>query len=270
MVIIIKKKSYFYQKMRPLQKFLVFILCFPLLSFCQKNDTENWIQLFNGKDLTGWLVKIKGYPLGENIHNTFRVEDGLLKVSYDGYDNFGESFGHIFYKKHFSNYILKLQYRFVGEQAKGGQDWATKNSGVMIHSQSPQSMELDQSFPVSLEVQFLGGIDKNVERPTGNLCTPGMHVTMNNQKITEHCIPSTSPTFYGDEWIHVAVEVHNDSLIKHIINGKEVISYSNPVFGGDYNTNFKEGAPVKSGYISLQSESHPIEFKNIEILELEP
>jgi len=256
--------------MRLIQKLLVFVLCFPLLSFGQKNDTKNWIQLFNGKDLTGWVVKIKGYPLGENIHNTFRVEDSLLKVSYDGYEDFGESFGHIFYEKPFSNYILKLQYRFIGKQAKGGQDWATKNSGIMIHSQSPQSMELNQSFPVSLEVQLLGGIDKDIERPTGNLCTPGMHVTMHNQKLTEHCIPSSSPTFYGEEWINVEVEVHNDSLIKHIINGKEAISYSKPVFGGDYNTTFKEGTPVKMGYISLQSESHPIEFKNIEILELEP
>ncbi len=259
--------------MRLTIKMLVLIISITFFSNCktvEKKESENWIQLFNGKDLTGWVVKIKGYPLGENIHNTFRVEDGLLKVSYDGYEDFGELFGHIFYEKPFSNYILKLQYRFVGEQIKGGQDWAIKNSGVMIHSQSPQSMDLDQSFPVSLEVQLLGGIDKNIERPTGNLCTPGMHVTINNQIITEHCIPSTSPTFYGDEWINVEVEVHNDSLIKHIINGKEVISYSKPIFGGDFNTKFKEGDPVKSGYISLQSESHPIEFKNIELLELQP
>lgn len=254
--------------MHLIQNLLVFILCFPLLSFCQKNDTENWIQLFNGKDLTGWVVKIKGYPLGENIHNTFRVEDGLLKVLYDSYEDFGESFGHIFYEKPFSNYILKLQYRFVGKQAKGGQEWAKKNSGIMIHSQSPESMELNQNFPVSLEVQLLGGVIEQIERPTGNLCTPGMHVNMNNQMVTEHCIPSSSPTFYGDEWIDVEIEVHHDSLISHKINGLKVISYSKPIFGGQFNTVFKEGNPVKSGYISLQSESHPIEFKNIEILEL--
>lgn len=254
--------------MRLFGKLLVFVLCLSLFSNFQKKETENWIQLFNGKDLTGWAVKINGYPLDENIHNTFRVEDGILKVSYDGYDDFGTSFGHLFYKKPFSNYMLRLQYRFKGDQAKGGSPWATKNSGIMIHSQSPESMGLNQAFPVSLEVQLLGGIEEGVERPTGNLCTPGMHITMNGELITEHCIPSTSPTFYGDEWIHVEVEVHNDSLITHRINGKDVISYSKPVFGGEYNTTFKEGEPVKGGYISLQSESHPIEFKNIELLEL--
>ncbi|MFI0428483.1 DUF1080 domain-containing protein [Mariniflexile sp. HMF6888] len=258
---------------RLLGKLFIFILCLSLSSNCQKREkkeTENWIQLFNGKDLTGWAVKINGDPLHENIHNTFRVEDSILKVSYDGYDDFGTSFGHMFYEKPFSNYILRLQYRFKGEQAKGGSPWATKNSGIMIHSQSPESMELNQAFPVSLEVQLLGGLEEGVERPTGNLCTPGMHVTMNGKLITEHCISSTSPTFYGDEWIDVEVEVHNDSLITHRINGKDVISYSKPVFGGEYNTTFKEGEAVKSGYISLQSESHPIEFKNIELLELKP
>jgi hypothetical protein len=252
-------------------KLLVLTLLALVFTNCQnkdKKETEHWIKLFNGKDLTGWIVKISGQKLNENIHNTFRVEDSILKVSYDGYDDFGQSFGHIFYKKPFSNYILKLQYRFVGEQVKGGQEWAKKNNGIMIHCQSPESMELNQAFPVSLEVQLLGGIEKNVERPTGNLCTPGMHVTMNGQLITEHCITSSSPTFYGEEWIEVEVEVHNDSLITHKINGKVVMSYSKPVIGGDFNTFFKEGEPIKSGYISLQSESHPIEFKNIELLEL--
>jgi len=252
-------------------KLFVSVLLVFLLTNCQNKDKkgeENWIKLFNGKDLTGWIVKIGGHSLNENIHNTFRVKDGLLKVSYDGYEDFGESFGHIFYKNPFSNYILKLQYRFVGEQVKGGQDWAKKNSGVMIHSQSPESMDLNQAFPVSLEVQLLGGIEKPIERSTGNLCTPGMHVTINDTFTTEHCIPSNGPTFYGDEWIDLEIEVHHDSLIIHRINGKEVIKYSKPIFGGEFNTNFQEGNPVKCGYISLQSESHPIEFKNIKLLEL--
>jgi hypothetical protein len=253
-------------------KVLVLILCISLFSNCKEKEqklTENWIQLFNGKDLTGWVVKINGYPLNENIHNTFRVENEILKVSYDGYDDFGTSFGHLFYKNPFSNYILRLKYRFVGEQTTGGHPWATKNSGVMIHSQSPESIGLNQSFPVSLEVQFLGGLDKTLERPTGNLCTPGMHVEMHGELITEHCIASSSQTFYGEEWINVEVEVHSDSLIIHKINGQEVIKYSKPIFGGEFNTFPKrEGEPVKGGYISLQSESHPIEFKNIELLVL--
>ena len=232
-------------------------------------NKDQWIQLFNGKDLNDWIVKINGEPVNSNLHNTFGVEDGVLKVSYDGYDVFGESYGHIFYKKPFSNYKLRLQYRFVGEQVKDGQGWAKKNSGVMIHCQSPESMGLNQGFPVSLEVQLLVGVQAGVERPTGNLCTPGTHVTMNNNLISEHCINSSSDTFYSEEWIELEVMVLNDSLISHFINGKEVVSYSNPVFGGEYSVDeTKNGQPVKGGYISLQSESHPVEFRDIKLLEI--
>ena len=258
-------------------KSLIFIVCITSFTNCkeriEKNKsletTKEWIQLFNGKNLNDWIVKIKGYPPNENVYNTFRVKDEILKVSYDGYETFNNAFGHIFYKNPFSNYKLRLQYRFIGDQVNGGEGWAKKNSGVMIHSQSPESMKINQDFPVSLEVQLLGGLDKNIERPTGNLCTPGMHITMSDEIITDHCIHSSSPTFYGEEWIDVEIEAYNDSLIIHKINGKEVISYSKPFFGGQYNTNFKEGEPVKDGYISLQSESHPIEFRNIELLELD-
>jgi len=239
-----------------------------------KNTKENWIQLFNGKDLNDWIVKINGYPVGENIHNTFRVKDSVLKVSYEGYEDFGQSYGHIFYKNPFSSYRLKLQYRFVGEQAPGGQPWAKKNSGVMLHSQSPKSMGVDQGFPISLEAQFLGGVESGVERPTGNLCTPGTHVEMNGNLITDHCINSTSETYYGEEWIDVDILVLKDSIITHSINGKEVIKYYNAVYGGEYTPDIetwkaKEKTPLKEGYISLQSESHPIEFRNIELLNLD-
>ena len=231
---------------------------------------STWISLFNGNDLNGWVVKIKGHSLNENVHNTFRAEDGVMKVSYDEYQDFGTSYGHIFYKDPFSSYRLRLEYRFVGEQAKGGEGWAAKNSGVMIHSQSPESMKLDQGFPVSLEVQLLGGLDEDKDRPTANLCTPGTHVVMNDSLITEHCINSSSNTFYGDEWINLEVLVIQDSIISHFVNGAKVISYSRPEIGGEYNTLLElEGEIVRDGYISLQSESHPIEFRNIKLMEID-
>ncbi len=254
----------------------IFIICILSITSCQKKEKnpdkfeKEWVRLFNEKDLNDWIVKIKGYPLNENAHNTFRVENGVLKVSYDEYQNFDASYGHIFYKNPFSSYKLKLQYRFVGDQATGGQDWAKRNSGVMIHSQSAESMGIDQDFPVSIEVQLLGGLDKDIERPTANLCTPGTHVEMNNKLITEHCINSSSHTFYGDQWVNLEVLVVKDSIISHTINGKVVLSYSHPQIGGEYNTMLsREGELLKSGYISLQSESHPIEFRNIELLALD-
>ncbi|ULC59324.1 DUF1080 domain-containing protein [Flaviramulus sp. BrNp1-15] len=235
--------------------------------------TENWKSLFNGKNLDGWLVKINGYELNNNYNNTFRAEDGVLKVSYDDYENFTDEFGHIFYKTPFSNYKFRLQYRFVGNQVKGGEDWAKKNSGIMLHCQSPESMLVKQGFPLSLEAQLLGGVNKDEPRSTGNLCTPATHVVINGELNTEHCISANSETYYGEEWITAEVVVNNDS-ITHFINGKPVISYSNPTIGGEFldttakEIQAKDGQPLTSGYISLQSESHPIEFKNIEILEL--
>ncbi len=236
------------------------------------NDSkEKWIPLFNGKNLNNWVIKIKGHPLNDNYKNTFRVKNGKLCVSYDQYKSFDNSFGHIFFNKPFSNYKLRLQYRFIGKQLKGGAGWAERNSGVTIHSQSAESMLTDQDFPVSVEVQLLGGLNDGKERPTGNVCTPGTHIHMNGKLITEHCVSSSSGTFNGNQWVNLEILVLNDSLIKHFINGKEVISYTKPVIGGDFNTlKDQEGLPLKNGYICLQSESHPVEFRNIELMELEP
>lgn len=236
---------------------------------------DNWISLFNGKDLDGWTPKIKGHDFGDNLHNTFRVENGVIKVSYDGYDGkFNGSFGHLFYKTPFSKYRLKMQYRFTGDQIKDGAGWATRNSGVMIHCQDPQKMANDQNFPLSIEVQMLGGITEGISRPTANLCTPGTNVVMDGGLVTAHCTNSSSDTYYGEEWVNLEVEVHSDSLIIHKINGKEVLRYSKPQYGGadmdEYGAEYKEkiGETIKGGYISLQSESHPTEFRNIELLEL--
>lgn len=236
----------------------------------QAVKSEDWIQLFNGKDLSNWKVKIKGYPLEENFGNTFRAEGGVIKVDYSAYDDFDNRFGHLFYEIPFSSYRLKLTYRFTDGQAIGGEQWALKNSGVMIHSQSPESMATEQDFPVSVEVQLLGGLIEGEERSTANVCTPGTHVEINGSLTVEHCVNSSSETYYEDQWVNVELLVLGDSLIVHQVNGKEVMRYSKPTIGGEYNaTPELEGEELTSGYIALQSESHPIEFKNIELLNLE-
>lgn len=231
---------------------------------------KKWVSIFNGTDLNDWTVKIKGHASGDNWKNTFKAENGILKVDYSNYETFDNSFGHIFYKAPYSNYRIKLEYRFTGDQLPDGEGWAHRNSGIMLHCQDPESMKLDQNFPVSIEVQLLGGVDKNEKRSTANLCTPGTHVRMNDELVTTHCIDSDSDTFYGDQWVSVEVEVHNDSLITHKINGEKVLEYSHPVIGGDHNDLKElEGMALKKGYISLQSESHPVEFRNIMVLELD-
>ncbi len=237
---------------------------------CSNSNKENWIQLFNGEDLTGWEIKIKGSPLNENYKNTFRVEDGVMKVSYDEYEEFNVEYGHIFYNKPFSDYKLRIEYRFTGDQVTGGESWAFRNSGVMLHSQSASSMNLDQDFPVSVEAQFLGG-DGVSERPTGNVCTPGTHVVINGELVTQHCTNSTSKTYHGDVWVHAEFVVLGDSIIHHIIEGDTVMTYTKPQIGGDLPEGFTlpEGTLLEEGYICLQAESHPVEFRKVELLVLE-
>lgn len=231
-----------------------------------------WVPLFNGQDLSGWRVKIRGHALDDNYGHTFRVEDGVMKVAYDAYDDFAAQYGHIFYEKPFSSYHLRVEYRFTGEQAPGGEGWAWRNSGIMVHGQAPEGMLLDQDFPASIEVQLLGGPEEG-ERPTANLCTPGTHVVMADTLLTQHCLNSSSATYRGDQWVRVEVQVYADSLIRHIVEGDTVLTYTRPQIGGG-NVNpvdpavMQEGQLLRRGSISLQSESHPVEFRKVEILDL--
>ena len=219
----------------------------------KKNE---WIQLFNGKDLFNWTVKIRGHEAGINHNDTFSVRDGVIHVSYDKYDNFNKTYGHLFYKTPFSHYLLRIEYRFLGDQASGGEDWAFRNSGVMLHGQTPQSMSVDQDFPNSIEVQFLGGKGKG-KRTTANLCTPGTDVVMNNKLLKRHCFSSKSETYHGDQWVTVEIEVRGSKSVKHIINGETVMEYTSP--------QLDDGTLLEGGTISLQSESHPVEFRKVEL-----
>ena len=252
---------------------VVLILLSSIAWSAQNNpDREDWISLFNGRDLENWIVKIRGHEVGVNFGNTFRVEDGVLKVRYDKYGPFNEQFGHLFYKEPFSHYRLRVEYRFVGEQAAGAPEWAIRNSGVMLHSQDPATMPAGQNFPISIEFQFLGGLGKG-SRSTGNMCSPGTHIVYGGKLETQHCINSTSETYDGDQWVVAEAIVLGDTKITHIINGKTVIEYSEPQIGGGavngHNPEVKQdGKRLTQGYIALQGESHPIEFRRVELLNL--
>lgn len=242
----------------------------------EQADTPEWIQLFNGKDLNDWTVKIAKHEVGENYANTFRVEDGLMKVRYDGYTDFDFQYGHIHYNTPYSAYLLRVEYRFTGEQAPGGEGWAWRNSGAMLHGQDPHTMLKDQDFPISIEGQLLGGDGTN-ERTTSNLCTPGTNVLMerDGELFTPHCTNSTSKTYHGDQWVTAEFLVLADSVVHHILEGDTVLTYYKPQIGGGSVSNYdpavkEDGKVLKSGYISLQSESHPVDFRKVELLDLEP
>ena len=256
---------------------------------CNNNDDkkeigkEDWESLFNGKDLTGWDIKIKDHPLNENYKNTFRIEDSMIRVDYSDYEKFDNQFGHLYSHKPYSFYKLKLQYRFVGDHLADAPEWADRNSGVMIHSQPAQSVNLNQNFPVSLEFQFLCGNGKDTV-PTGNVCTPGTFITYDGKTFLGHIQNSNSKTYLKNEWINAEAEVYGDSLIRHIINGDTVLTYTNTMIGEGFvsNTNNwtwanitdslfwinKSNTPLSEGHIALQAESQPVDFRRIEILSL--
>ncbi|MFT4888894.1 MAG: hypothetical protein ACJAY7_000318 [Pseudohongiellaceae bacterium] len=239
------------------------------ISQAQSTAENEWIQLFNGDNLDNWQIKFTGFELGENYRDTFKVIDGLLTVSYDNWPDFNNEFGHMFYDQSFSHYELRIEYRFIGEQVTNGPSWAYRNNGMMLHSQAPESMTIDQEFPASIEAQMLGGngIDP---RPTGNVCTPGTHMVMNGELITRHCTNSNSKTFHGNQWVTMKMIVRGSESISQIVNGITVMEYQDIQLDNtdpDAQTLIQNGATIEldEGYISIQAESHPIQFRKIEL-----
>jgi hypothetical protein len=261
--------------MRKSPPFIVLLLMILGCGAPKETKTESeWIKIFNGKDLNDWIVKVHHHDAGDNFGNTFRVEDGMIKVRYDQYGDFNDQFSHLYYKKPLSHFHLKLEYHFTGELQKGAPDYTMLNSGIMFHSQDPRGMLKEQNWPISVEMQFLAGLGDGNPRPTGNMCSPGTEIVYQGKMYESHCLNSTSKTYDKDEWVRAELIVLGDSLITHIINGDTVLQYSKPSMGGGVvqgydSTIWQVGKPLTSGYIALQSEGQPIDFRNIELKELE-
>jgi 3-keto-disaccharide hydrolase len=229
---------------------------------------SDWESIFNGRDLDGWVVKFAHHELGDNYADTFRVVNGVIQVNYDQYTEFGSRFGHLFYKQKLSHYVLALEYHFFGQQAKGGPSYALLNSGVMVHSQAPASILKEQDWPISVEAQFLAG-----GRTTMNVCTPGTEIFMKGAMVKPHCVNSTSKVYGNDDWVAVEVEVLGSEHVRHLIDRQVVLEYETPTIGGGVATGFdpaikKDGTVLADGYIGLQAESQPVEFRNIKLLNL--
>lgn len=263
--------------LRSIQNYLLAVT-FLILSGCAHHKktatTGEWMPLFNGRDLEGWTVKIYHHDVGVNFGNTFRAEEGIIKVRYDQYGDFNDQFGHLYFNTPFSHYHLKLEYRFTGELQKGAPPYTILNSGIMFHSQDPRTMPKEQNWPISVEMQFLAGLGDGKPRPTGNMCSPGTDIVYQGKVYDGHCLNSTSKTYGKDEWVKAELMVWGDSLVKHIINGDTVLQYSKPTIGGGvvsgYNpAQWQPGKPLTSGYIALQSEGQPIDFRNIELKKLD-
>lgn len=251
------------------------LIIFLLQSFNPKipakhRDGEKWISIFNGKDLDNWIPKIAGYKPGENFGNTFRVQDGILSTRYDQYDSFSNKFGALYYNKKITNYRLKVEYRFVGNTTPGAPSWGYRDGGIQYHSQSPYSVELMQRFPVCLEYNLHGGNGKD-ERPVGEICASGMYVEIDGKRNSSYCTPATvKRTFHGDQWVTAEIDVR-DGRITHFVNGEIILQFENPRLDSAHalakNLIVNGNDIVKDGYISLQSNSHPMDFRKIEIME---
>lgn len=256
--------------------FAAALLFFASTSVSAEETTDSpWRQLFNGQNLDGWVAKFHGHELGDNYRDTFRVADGVIQVRYDKYDagDFGDRFGHLFYDEPFSHYHLAVEYRFVGDLFPSAPSYARLNSGVMLHAQDPRRILRGQDWPISIELQFLASEGDGRPRATGNVCTPGTHVTYQGAQRDDHILPSTGPTFAPDEWVRAEAIVRGDH-ITHFINGEMVLEYSKPVIGGGVVSGyapgeFVEGKPLTSGYIALQAEGNGVDFRKVEIRELE-
>lgn len=238
-------------------------------------DAKEWIDLFNGRNLDGWIPKFAKHEVGENFANTFQVKDGIITARYDGYGgDYNVQFGHLYYEKPYSYYLVSMEYRFVGELYPKAPSYTIRNSGVMIHSQDPRTMPKDQNFPISIEMQFLGGLSDGKPRTTGNMCSPGTAVEFNGKFDPRHCINSTSKTYDGEQWVKAEALVLGDSIVKQIINGDTVLVYTKPQHAAGVVTGFDPaqlhvGQTTKSGYIALQAEGHPVDFRNVRLLNLE-
>ena len=257
----------------PLLLSIIFIQCTPKINSTAGGAKEEWIDLFNGKDIKDWTAKINHHETGENFGNTFRVEDGMVKVRYDQYGAFNEQFGHLYYKTPFSCYKLIVEYRFTGDFVKDGPGYAILNSGVMFHSQDPYTMPKDQNWPISIEFQFNAGLGDGKPRPTGSMCSPGTKVVYQGKLDERHCIVSSSRTFEKNEWVKAELVVYADSLVSHIINGDTVLQYSKPQIGGNVVNNYDpkikiDGKLLSEGFIALQSEGQPIDFRKVQLMKL--
>jgi hypothetical protein len=233
------------------------------------SDREDgrWISIFNGRDLDGWIPKVTGYTAGENPLDMFHVENGILRVDYSKYDKFNGRFGHLFYKDKLSSYIIRVEYRFMGELLSDAPGYCYRNSGVMLHSQSAESMDINQNWPVSIETQLLGSTTK-LNQLTANICTPGTTVNYKGAFTSEHCINSASKFYYDSTWVTLDIIVHGGKEIFHVIDGDTVLTVTKPQIGGyllPENYPVPVGTVLEDGYIALQAEGQNIDFRKVEL-----
>ena len=211
---------------------------------------EDWQPLFDGKTLTGWTPKIRGFPLGENYRDTFRVRDGAIVVELRQVRPVRRTLRPpVLQDAIHGPYRLRFEYRFLNAHPADTPAWAIANSGVMIYGEDPKGMAVGDSFPVSVEAQLLGQAPGQ-ERFNGNMCSPGTNVVMDGQLETTHCINSKTPSGPNEVWAEFEVEVGRDGTVTQKINGEP----DDRLFGRAARSG-RQAWPIRSRWLRRQAAS---------------
>lgn len=212
----------------------------PLRAADAKPDADGFVSLFNGRDLAGW-TDVNCAP------ETWSVRDGKIVCT-------GLPTGVLRTTRHYENFILEVEWRHL---TSGG------NSGVFIWGSDINPVGVQ--FLRGIEVQVLDeGYVKRYEQRTGKKSTgftahgdvfPIQGATMKPIGRTNgrRSFPSEDRSKPSPEWNHYRIVANNGSIRLHV-NGKEVS-------GGDE-------CHYRKGYLALESEGAPVEFRNIRIKEL--
>lgn len=204
---------------------VLFAVCIGL-GFSSLAQAAEEISLFNGKDFSGWTYYLRDENL--KMEDVWSVKDGVLRCE-------GKPAGYLRTEKKYTNYVLKLQWRWPKDSKPG-------NSGVLCRISGP-----DKVWPRCFEPQlqhrqagrlfFIGGF-RGGKRPPGS-----------ETKISNEC--NEKPQ---GEWNQYEI----------IVSGGDLTLKVNGVI-----RNMVTGVEETAGTIGLQSEGAPIEFRNIRLIPLD-
>lgn len=227
-------------RIQPHVRWSVLLGCAALvISSFAEDETVCFKDLFNGRDLTGW-VDVNTSP------ETWSVRDGMLICS-------GKPIGVMRSEKQYENFVLHIEWRHM---EAGG------NSGVFIWSEGKPAE--GKSLPKGMEVQMLelewplinrakDGSPNHMGYVSGELFgANGLNAVPDNPRGTRSMSWEMRCKGKGEWNTYDVVAV--DGVVKLAINGKFVNGMSQ--------------SSVKKGYLCLESEGAEIHFRNIRILEL--
>lgn len=134
-------------------------------------------------------------------------------------------------------------------------------------------MPVGQDWPISVELQFLAEEEEGQPRPTGNVCSPGTAIVYEGQLDERHCIESSAGTYPRGVWVSAELLVLGDSVVRHVIEGEQVLEYTHPQIGGGVVSGHdpaqkQDGRLLADGFIALQAEGQEIDFRNVRLLNL--